>query len=514
MKATRDTNVIQLRQTKQKFINPEGDFAGELGSAVQSLPPLYTRLLAGGICLIFTSAVSWATFNQVDEVADTQGQFLANSYVLPMRAPISGSIKNINVSERQHVEEGDVLVELDPAMSEAEVQRLGNIITLKGQELARLKAEHNGTKTRGTSLQNQLLTSRLKDYEARRDSAIAEANGKKALIEKSKIIFSRLQQNINNAEKKVRNANINIINAKNIREKAVETAPKIASSLDIAQDKEKSFDLLAKQGVVARLQHSQAVGEVIKANVELIRINAEITKSSDEVTNMQNKVSEAEDNLTSLQKDAAAQSEEIRQAEQSYRAALKSISRIEAERKNEIIMEMNKLNQEITDLDGQYSQAKEQRNKNIIKAPISGYTYNVKVNHTLGNVQSGDELFSIVPNGEKLILEVKVQNKDIGFVKENMSAKVKLATYPYHEFGILNGTVEKVSRNALSDKDGNLFYTARINVNQQSAKGKIENVVLTPGMVATAEIVIRQKKVISFLLEPIITNWDRAFSVR
>lgn len=514
MKATQNLTAIQLRQTKQQFVNPEGHLSYELGNAVQSLPPLYTRLVAGGICLVFTSAIAWATFSKVDEVADTQGQLIPSNPVQPVRALAGGRIRDIKVNERQHVSKGDLLVQLDPAMSQAEVERLEQLAKLSREELARLEAERTGATTTGTSLQNQLLASRLKDYQARQAAATAEANRQSAVIEQSKVRQTRLQKNLTNARTNVVNTKINLVNAKNMSANTLLLKPKVQSSLAIVQEKEKSFRLLLTERVVARLQYLQVQDEVNKANMELTKVQAEITKSSDEVTNAHNKVSEAEDKVISLEKDIAAQFEEIRQAQQSYQAAKNSISRLEAERQSEILTQINKSHQDLTDLDGKLLQAKEQNNQNIIKAPVSGNVYNVRVNKTLGTIQTGDELFSIVPDGEKLIVEVKVNNKDIGFVKKGKPTKVKLATFPYQEFGTLEGKVDKVSPNATSDKDGNLFYTARIHINQQSAKGKIQKVLLTPGMAATADIVIRQKTIMSFLLEPIIANWDKAFSVR
>ncbi|MBW4504931.1 MAG: HlyD family efflux transporter periplasmic adaptor subunit [Scytonematopsis contorta HA4267-MV1] len=520
MKTAQNIPAIQLRQTKQQFTKLEGHLSTELGNAVQSLPPLYTRLIAGGICLIFTSAIAWATFSKVDEVADTQGQLIPSNPVQPVRALASGRIREIKVSERQHIKKGEFLVQLDPTMSQAELERLQQLAKLSQEELARLEAERIGATSTSTILQNQLLVSRLKDYQARQAAAKAEANRQAALIEQSKVRLSRLQENLLNAKTNAANTKINLINAENLRVNTLQLSPKIKSSLAIVQEKEKSFHYLYKKGAIARLQYRMVQDEVNKVNMEITKVQNEINKSADEVTNASNRVNEAQDKVISLGKDIAAQFEEIRQAQQSYKAAQNSISRLEAERQSEILTQINKLRSELADLNGKISQAKEQNQQNIIQAPVTGYVYNVKVNKTLGTIQTGDELFSIVPDGEQLIVEVKVNNKDIGFVKEikdenkKMLARVKLATFPYQEFGTLEGKVEKVSPNATSDKDGNLFYTARISINQQSAKGKIQKVLLTPGMAATAEIVIRQKTIMSFLLEPIITNWDKAFSVR
>jgi len=75
----------------------------------------------------------------------------------------------------------------------------------------------------------------------------------------------------------------------------------------------------------------------------------------------------------------------------------------------------------------------------------------VSVKATRGPVQAGEELLSI-PNDEELLLEVKVLNRDIGFIREGTKAKVKMATFPF-QFGTIDGEVVKVSPNAIVDKE-------------------------------------------------------------
>ncbi len=123
---------------------------------------------------------------------------------------------------------------------------------------------------------------------------------------------------------------------------------------------------------------------------------------------------------------------------------------MEPERQSEILTQLNKRREDQTTIEGQLEQARLQREQETISAPIAGTIYSIKA--TKGPVQSGEELLSIVPEGEDLMLEVKVLNRDIGFIRPGMTAKVKLATFPFQEFGTVNGTVVQVSPNAIVDK--------------------------------------------------------------
>jgi HlyD family secretion protein len=95
-----------------------------------------------------------------------------------------------------------------------------------------------------------------------------------------------------------------------------------------------------------------------------------------------------------------------------------------------------------------------------------------------------------------------------------MKAKVKLATFPYQEFGIVEGEVIKVSPNAIVEKDVGLVFPTRIQLNKRAIEVRGQTVDFTPGMAATAEIVTRKKSVLDFLIEPITRRFSEAFSVR
>jgi HlyD family secretion protein len=97
-----------------------------------------------------------------------------------------------------------------------------------------------------------------------------------------------------------------------------------------------------------------------------------------------------------------------------------------------------------------------------------------------------------------------------------MPAKVKLATFPFQEFGTIDGEVMHISPNATVDKDLGLVFTARVKLDRTTMPVPVQqrDVQLVPGMSATAEIVTRQRSVLTFLLEPITRRFSEAFSTR
>ncbi|OUL26102.1 hemolysin D [Nostoc sp. T09] len=498
MKYSLVANATQARQTKQRFAKPDEQLSYELGKAVQELPPLYTRLLAGTISLIVFGAIAWAHFSQIDEVAIASGELIASTQVRPVTSLGGGTIIKIKVKEGDRVTRNQVLIQRDPNLKQTDVNRLAKANKLIQEDLQRLDAERTGVKTTGTKLQDELLNSRLSDYQARQAAAEAEANRQHAIMDQAKVRLTRLQENLVSAKSSFANAKTNLVNAESI-------SSKTEVNLAIAQKREESLRTLVSPGAVPRVDY-------LEAQERLNRATTDITRAKDEVTNAQNKIIEAQDRVTSLEKDIAAQAQEIRQAEQAYQAARNQAQRLASERQSEILTQINKRKEELTNVAGQLEQAQKQEDEETIKAPFAGTIYKIKA--TKGPVQSGEELLSILPEGEEMLLEVKVLNRDIGFIRQGMKAKVKLATFPFQEFGVVDGDVVQVSPNATTDKDLGLVFPTRIKLHKHSINVRGQEVALTPGMAANGEIVTRKKSVLTFIMEPVTRRFSEAFSVR
>ena len=498
MKFSLAANAVQARQTKERFAKPEEQLSYELGKAVQELPPLYTRLLAGTISFIILGTISWAHFSEIDEVATATGELIASTQVRPVTALGNGSILAVKVKEGDRVTKDQILIQRDPNFQQTDVNRLAKSSKLIEDDLQRLQAERSGGKTAGTILQDELLNSRLLDYKAKQAAAAAEAKRQQSILNQAKVRLSRLQENLANAKVSFTNVQKNLENVKSLRSM-------LDNNLSIAQQREENLRTLVEPGALTRFDY-------LDAKERLNRANADIIRNSDEITKNQNNLTEAKDKIASLEKDAAAQFQEINQAEQAYQTARNQNIRLTSERQSEILTQINKRKEELTTVAGQLEQARQQKDGETIKAPVAGTIYKIKA--TKGPVQSGEELLSILPEGEEMLLEVKVLNRDIGFINQGMKAKVKIATFPFQEFGVVEGEVLQISPNAIIDKELGLVFPTRIKLSKHSLNVRGQQVEFNPGMAANAEIVTRQKSVLTFIVEPITRRFSEAFSVR
>ncbi|BAY66628.1 HlyD family secretion protein (plasmid) [Calothrix brevissima NIES-22] len=208
----------------------------------------------------------------------------------------------------------------------------------------------------------------------------------------------------------------------------------------------------------------------------------------------------AQDKVRDLEKSIAAKEQNIQQLKQNYQTGPLS--------------ELSKRREELQIVERQLAQAKNQRQNQIITAPITGRVYHIKVNSSQGTVQSGEELLSILPEGKEPLLEVDLPNQYRGFVDEKMNAKVKIDAFPYQEYGVIEGTVVYVSPYAVMKDKNSLkeVYPTRIKLHKVAIKTRGQDKLLTPGMEATGEIVMRQKSILSLLIEPITRKFDEVFS--
>ena len=147
-------------------------------------------------------------------------------------------------------------------------------------------------------------------------------------------------------------------------------------------------------------------------------------------------------------------------------------------------------------------------------SPIDGVVTQLAV-HTVGGVVTGAQpLMTIVPRGDRLEVEAMVLNKDVGFIEEGQTAAIKLETFPFTKYGIINGEIATASRDAITVDEGGLLYPARVMMASTDMLVDGRAVPLDAGMSATVEVKIGQRRLMEFLLAPIFRYKDESLRER
>lgn len=137
-------------------------------------------------------------------------------------------------------------------------------------------------------------------------------------------------------------------------------------------------------------------------------------------------------------------------------------------------------------------------------SPVDGTVQQLAV-HTIGGVvPAAQPLMVIVPREHKIEVEAKVRNKDIGFVKEGQAAAVKVAAFPYTKYGLVPARVTHISRGAIKDEKDGLIYSVIVELEKTSILVDGRDRKLSPGMSVSVDIKTGDRRVVEYVLSPLM----------
>lgn len=152
--------------------------------------------------------------------------------------------------------------------------------------------------------------------------------------------------------------------------------------------------------------------------------------------------------------------------------------------------------------------------KQTITSPCDGYVDKLFI-HTIGGVVTpAQQLFAITPINTPLMIKATVLNQDIGFVKEGMNVSVKIDTFNFQKYGMLEGEVKTVSKNSIQDEKLGPVYEVYITPLTHTLKVEGKDEPIRTGMSLSAEINVGKRRIIEFFIYPLIKYLDEGMSVR
>ena len=413
---------------------------------VTETPPSPTgRLVMWTLLALLVIALAWAFLGHINEVAVAEGKVIPTGQAKTVQVKNKGIIKEINVVEGQEVQEGDVLVVLDPTTTTADYDNLKKRAAYYKLDIQRLTAELTGqpfTPERDPDLEAHDLAAELALYQSRTSDYQTQRQSRQDVIEQKR---ARLQS-------------------------TQSTYEKYAEGLKIAQDKESRLQQLIAESAISEFQ-------LLEQQKETIEYAKNAQASMDEMTSIQAEIAEAEQNLANV--------------DASYR--------------KDIMTSLVEAKKEYYSLTESIKKAEEDSRLATIVAPTSGRVYNLSVHTVGGIVTDAQPLLQIVPDDVKLQFEVYADNKDIGFIKVGQEAEVKVRTFNFQKFGMVKAEVEEISADAVDNpqdvaKHDKFKLLLNPVINDMNINGEQAN--LTVGMGVTAEIKIKEKRIIDFFLDP------------
>jgi HlyD family secretion protein len=139
----------------------------------------------------------------------------------------------------------------------------------------------------------------------------------------------------------------------------------------------------------------------------------------------------------------------------------------------------------------------------FLYAPINGTILSLNIANIGEVVQPGQTIAEMASDKAPLVLAAYLPNREVGLVKPGMPVQVKLDAFPYQDYGIIPGRVVSISPNAKSDERLGPIYQVEISLNHHSVTNRQQTIPFKPGQTATADIVIRRRRIAELVLDPL-----------
>ena len=414
--------------------------------------PLRARVLLRIALLVLVLLAGWASWAQLEEITRGEARVIPSTQLQVVQSVDGGVVEELLVKEGDVVEAGQVLVRVDST-------RFVSSLSENRAEYLALQAKA----ARLTALsQGRPLAMPLEVLREAPDIAAHEQR----LYESSML---ELSAQVSIAREQVAQRQQELVEVRSRREQASRAYDLVMQELEVTRPLLRSgavseVDLLRLERDVARLR-----GERDQAAAQISRIQAAISESS-------RKIQEIELNVRNQQR-------------------------------NELSTTLSRLGS----LSAGSRALQDRVQKAEVRAPVRGTVSRLLVNTVGGVVQPGREVAEIVPLDDALVLEARIQPKDIGFLRPGQPAMVKFTAYDFAIYGGLEATVEQISADSITDEKGNTFYEVRV----RTLKTQLgEGLPIIPGMTAQVDIITGKKSVLAYLFKPVLRATSNALSER
>ncbi len=192
----------------------------------------------------------------------------------------------------------------------------------------------------------------------------------------------------------------------------------------------------------------------------------------------------------------------------------RQIEQTKQEHKNKLLEEFTQKTKEATVLKTELNEVNFRQTKQKIIAPADGFIGKMFI-HTVGGVVTpAEKLLTLVPSNVPLVIKATVLNQDIGFIENNMPVAIKIDTFDFQKYGLIDGNVIHISQDSVEDEKLGPIYDILIKPSKTSLLIEGENLQITAGMSVSAEMKVGKRRVIEFFIYPIIKYLDEGMSVK
>ncbi|EWY38099.1 hemolysin secretion protein D [Skermanella stibiiresistens SB22] len=423
--------------------------------AVEHAPvPPVARGMVWLLVLVIATAIGWACFAKLDRVVSTTGRLITPIPKLVIQPLEISSVRKINVEPGQTVRKGDVLAELDPTFVQADQAQLEKRRESLEARIARLRAEVIDA-----------------------DFAVGAGAGSDYLVQQA--LFAQRRREL---DMKLASADQQLAQIDAALAGTRTSAGLLNNQLTLARDLEQMREKLAANGNVARS---------VLLETRQRRLEVEVAQKA------------ATDKLTELQH----QGEALRAQRAGF---LEEWHRTAAE-------ELIAARTDHGDIVEQIQKAERKSSLVLLRAPEDAVVLEVADRSAGAVVQEAETLITLVPLNTTLEAEIEINASDVGSVAVDDKVRVKLDAFPFQRHGLLQGRLRTLSEDAFVRRPDEArgegpanYYRARVELTTTQLRNVPEHNRLLPGMGVRGEILVGDRRVITYFLYPLIRALDES----
>ncbi|MEH6593280.1 MAG: HlyD family type I secretion periplasmic adaptor subunit [Halioglobus sp.] len=419
--------------------------------AVQETPPSpLGRCLMWVLLALFAIGILWVSIGEVDIVVTAPGRIVPTGQVKILQAAESGTVVSIHIRDGDRVEAGQTLIRFDSTSADADSRRVSEQINTTTLQYLWRQALAKWFETGRTAVDPIGRPQTVSDTDYQKAEQIYRQH--RAEISAKLNGFDK-ELAANSAEQKSARAERN-------RTEAV---------LGILKQRVKAYKALLDKQYGAKSQYL----EILQQQIELEHSIPVLVSREQQLV-------------------------------QTAAAIATRITAMTSELRKQNLMEILGLESNLRMLKQELRKARQRQRHQLLVSPVAGTVQELAL-HTLGGVVTpAQPLLKIVPEHSTIEVEALLQNKDIGFVREGQKAELKINTFNFTKYGLINAAVVNISNDAVEDKQ--LGWVYKMNLELQDDTIEIDGVLvkLSPGMLITTEIKTGKRRLIEFFLSPLL----------
>ncbi|MEH1844190.1 MAG: HlyD family efflux transporter periplasmic adaptor subunit [Nostoc sp.] len=454
---------------------------------LNALPRIWTRGLLYVLIAFAGLFLPWATLSKIDETGSARGRIEPKGATQKLDAQVGGSVKAVAVKEGDTVKAGQVLLELESDILQTELQEVQS--KLQGLQNRQSQLE---------LLKNQLLMS----------TNLLEQQNKSQELEKMAQV-NQAQQNLDaklssyNLQKLEKQALVKQAEQQIYTTRDDQQSAKTRLGIDSRQIAR--FNKLVNNGAVSATQIDQLKKEEQESKRLYKRAVSDIKQAQLRLAEELNRYQVTIKTLESDIKQAKLRLQEEQSSSKSVMQAGELAVMKNQEQLKDQQTQITAVESEVAQTKSQITSIKVQIQQRVVRSPINGVIFELPTTKSGAVVQAGQRIAQIAPKNADFVLRANMPNQDSGFLKVGMPVKVKFDAYPFQEYGIVPGKVTWISPDSKVNKtpQGNIeTYELEITLKQQYVQNGNKRIPLGAGQTANAEVIIRQRRVIDFVLDP------------